>query len=168
MCLPCGPVNINKKTKFDLFYGNLHSYKLHGEGRFVQYLCTANRRPLIWLSFIQTEDLSKSEDVKEPEEKTEGEGEKETKRFRQEDEVLVIYSLTFSLHLPVSILCIFKHFPFVNTCLSHFVFLHVSNCHSDVPSFFCRLLRFLMKVRNPPVQQRKRRERPPHHQQKRM
>jgi len=66
----------------------------------------------------------------------EGDGEKETKGLRQEDEVLVIYSLTISLHLPVSILCIFKQFPFVNTCLSHTVFLHVSNCHSHVPSFF--------------------------------
>lgn len=103
----------------------------------------------------------------------EGDGEKETKGSRQEDEVLVIYSLIFSLHFPVSLLCIFKHFPFVNTCLSHFVFLLVSNSHSHIPSFFLRSLRFLMKVRNPPVQQRKRRirtgrERPPHHQQKRM
>lgn len=70
----------------------------------------------------------------------EGDGEKETKGLRQEDEVLVIYSLTFSLHLPVSILCIFKHFPFVNTCLSHFVFPHVSNCHSHVPSFFSQII----------------------------
>lgn len=51
----------------------------------------------------------------------EGDGEKETKGLRQEDEVLVIYGLTFSLHLPVSILCIFNHFLFVNTCLSHFL-----------------------------------------------
>ncbi len=64
----------------------------------------------------------------------EGDGEKETKGSRQENEVLVIYSLIFSLHLPVSLLCIFKHFPFVNTCLSHFVFLLVSNSHSHVPS----------------------------------
>uniref|UniRef100_A0A8C1LLQ0 Chromodomain helicase DNA binding protein 4 n=1 Tax=Cyprinus carpio TaxID=7962 RepID=A0A8C1LLQ0_CYPCA len=120
------------------------------------------------------EDLSKSDDVKELEEKMELDGEKETKGSRQEDEVLVIYSLqSFSLHLSVSLLCIFNHFSFVSTCLSHLVFLLVSNSHSHVPSFFLRSLRFLMKVRNPPVQQRKRRigtgrETPPHHQQKRM
>ncbi|XP_048009062.1 chromodomain-helicase-DNA-binding protein 4 isoform X4 [Megalobrama amblycephala] len=39
---------------------------------------------------VVIEDLSKSEDVKEPEEKTEGDGEKETKRFRQEDEIIEI------------------------------------------------------------------------------
>ncbi|XP_067262613.1 chromodomain-helicase-DNA-binding protein 4 isoform X1 [Chanodichthys erythropterus] len=39
---------------------------------------------------VVIEDLSKSEDVKEPEEKMEGDGEKETKRFRQEDEIIEI------------------------------------------------------------------------------
>ncbi len=92
----------------------------------------ANHYTLIGLPFIQTEDLSKSDDVKELEEKMEGDREKETKGSRQEDEVLVIYSLIVSL----SLLRIFKHFPFVNTCLSHFVFLLVSNSHSHVPSFF--------------------------------
>lgn len=43
---------------------------------------------LIRFSFTQTEDLSKSEDiVKEPEEKTEGDREREMKGPRQEDEV---------------------------------------------------------------------------------
>uniref|UniRef100_A0A8C2F7J3 Chromodomain helicase DNA binding protein 4 n=1 Tax=Cyprinus carpio TaxID=7962 RepID=A0A8C2F7J3_CYPCA len=82
------------------------------------------------------EDLSKSDDVKELEEKMELDGEKETKGSRQEDEVLVIYSLqSFSLHLSVSLLCIFNHFSFVSTCLSHLVFLLVSNSHSHVHSF---------------------------------
>ncbi len=46
----------------------------------------ANHYTLIGLPFIQTEDLSKSDDVKELEEKMEGDREKETKGSRQEDE----------------------------------------------------------------------------------
>lgn len=60
----------------------------------------ANHYTLIGLPFIQTEDLSKSDDVKELEEKMEGDREKETKGSRQEDEVLVIYSNCFTFSSP--------------------------------------------------------------------